>query len=104
MTLTVTDILACACLNMPSHAPIYRTELGMLQPSLLTQKALLKKQNGRERLVTIKSPDPAETEAEGKILLLQEAVIIGQTRHPNVVQVHGVIMEDSKVCLLVVPP
>ena len=89
--------LDCACLYIPLLVPIYRTELGMLQPSLVTQKALLKKQNGRERLVTIKSPDPAETEAEGKTLLLQEAVIMGQTRHPNVVQFHGVIMEDNKV-------
>lgn len=70
----------------------------MLQPSLITQKAILKRKSGHERAVTICSPDPAtETEREATIMLLQEAIIMGQIRHPNVVQLHGLIAENKKV-------
>ncbi len=69
----------------------------MLQSSLITQKAVLKKKSGHERQVIIQSPDPAGTETQATTLLLQEAVIMGQIRHPNVVSLHGLIMEDKKV-------
>ncbi len=68
----------------------------MLQSSLITQKAVLKKRSGHERQVIIRSPDPG-TEQQATTLLLQEAVIMGQIRHPNVVSLHGLIMEDKKV-------
>ena len=43
--------------------------------------------------------DNAST-ADG-IKFLQEAAIMGQFRHPNVVGLHGVAMKDSKVCMCV---
>jgi serine/threonine protein kinase len=35
---------------------------------------------------------------EEKVKFLQEAAIMGQFRHPNVVKLHGVIVEDEPVC------
>lgn len=79
----------------------HRTELGMIQPALMKQKAVLKRKSGHDRQVMIRSPDPTESERRAEILLLQEAIIMGQIRHPNVVQLHGLIIEDNKVLFLI---
>ncbi len=76
-----------------------RPELGMIQPSLISQRAVLKRRGGYERPVILRSTDPAETDRDAMILLLQEAIIMAQIRHPNVVQLHGLVMEDKKVQL-----
>ncbi len=35
---------------------------------------------------------------EDRVKFLQEATIMGQFKHPNVVKLHGIIMEDEPVC------
>ena len=38
-----------------------------------------------------------EADQDDKIRLLQEAAIMGQFRHPNIVQIHGVVVQDDPV-------
>ena len=82
---------------------MYRAHLGVLQLSLQTQKATLLRRRSvqGDREVVIKAPEIDTADKDSKyasqIRLLREAVIFAQIRHPNVVQLHGVIMEEEKV-------
>ena len=51
---------------------------------------------GEEREVAVKSLADGSTE-EKRIRFLQEAAIMGQFKHPNVVTLHGVVMEKELV-------
>ena len=51
---------------------------------------------GEEREVAVKSLADGSTE-EKCILFLQEAAIVGQFKHPNVITLHGVLMEHELV-------
>ena len=51
---------------------------------------------GEEREVAVKSLADGSTE-EKRIRFLQEAAIMGQFKHPNVVTLHGVVMEKEPV-------
>ena len=75
----------------------------MLQPSLQTQKATLLRRRSiqGDKEVVVKAPEVNTTDNDSvvasQVRLLREAVILGQIRHPNVVQLHGVTMEEEKV-------
>ena len=49
------------------------------------------------KMVTTNSPE------EEKVKLLQEAAIMGQFSHPNVVQLHGVVTVGEPVSIPVFP-
>ena len=46
--------------------------------------------------VAIKTLRPAASE-DSKVKFLQEAAIIGQFKHPNIVKLHGVVTVDEPV-------
>ena len=52
---------------------------------------------GEEREVAVKSLADGSTE-EKRIQFLQEAAIMGQFKHPNVITLHGVLLESKQVC------
>ena len=54
---------------------------------------------GEEREVAVKSLADDSTE-EKRIQFLQEAAIMGQFKHPNVITLHGVIMDQEPVSKL----
>ena len=39
-----------------------------------------------------------------RVRFLQEAAIMGQFYHPNVVALHGVVTKDDPVCMLYIHP
>ena len=51
---------------------------------------------GEEREVAVKSLADGSTE-EKRIQFLQEAAIMGQFKHPNVITLHGVLLETKPV-------
>ena len=51
---------------------------------------------GEEREVAVKSLADGSTE-EKRIQFLQEAAIMGQFKHPNVITLHALLMEDELV-------
>ena len=51
---------------------------------------------GEEREVAVKSLADGSTE-EKRIQFLQEAAIMGQFKHPNVITLHGVLLESKPV-------
>ena len=51
---------------------------------------------GEEREVAVKSLADGSTE-EKRIQFLQEAAIMGQFKHPNVISLHGVLLDCSPV-------
>ena len=61
-------------------------------------KAYWKKKSG-EIKVAVKSVPPSEQSdsSEERIKLLQEAVMMGQFRHPNVVRLHGIVTAGTSV-------
>lgn len=84
------------------YSPIHRTHLGVFQFSLPTQKATLKRKSIQgDKEVVIKAPEVDSNDRDSveasQIHLLREAVVLAQIRHPNVVQLHGLIMEENKV-------
>ena len=56
---------------------------------------------GEEREVAVKSLADGSTE-EKRIQFLQEAAIMGQFKHPNVITLHGVLMEKKTVCSFII--
>ena len=59
-------------------------------------KAYWKRQSGVLE-VAVKSMSAEHTDTEDRIKLLQEAVMMGQFRHPNVVQLHGIATAGTAV-------
>ena len=53
---------------------------------------------GEEREVAVKSLADGSTE-EKRIQFLQEAAIMGQFKHPNVITLHGVLLDSDPVRL-----
>ena len=53
---------------------------------------------GEEREVAVKTLEDGSTE-EKRIQFLQEAAIMSQFKHPNVITLHGVLMEKEPVNL-----
>ena len=53
---------------------------------------------GEEREVAVKSLADGSTE-EKRIQFLQEAAIMEQFKHSNVITLHGVLCESQPVCL-----
>ena len=51
---------------------------------------------GEEREVAVKSLADGSTE-EKRIQFLQEAAIMGQFKHPNVITLHGVLLQSKPV-------
>ena len=51
---------------------------------------------GEEREVAVKSLADGSTE-EKRIQFLQEAAIMSQFKHPNVITLHGVLMDQDPV-------
>ena len=55
---------------------------------------------GEEREVAVKSLVDGSTE-EKRIQFLREAAIMGQFKHPNVITLHGVLLERDPVSELI---
>ena len=53
---------------------------------------------GEEREVAVKSLADGSTE-EKRIQFLQEAAIMGQFKHPNIITLHGVLLDRDPVRL-----
>ena len=62
-------------------------------------KGLMKPSGGGEVEVAVKTLKEGSGE-EDRVKFLQEAAIMGQFKHPNVVKLHGVVMEDEPVSIL----
>ena len=56
---------------------------------------------GEEREVAVKSLADGSTE-EKRIQFLQEAAIMGQFKHPNVITLHGILLDHDPVRLYIV--
>ena len=56
---------------------------------------------GGEREVAVKML-PSSPTSQDTIMFLQEAAIMGQFRHPNIVQLLGVVTLEEPVCNLLV--
>ncbi len=52
---------------------------------------------GKETKVAVKTLN-ANAYSEDKVRFLQEAAIMGQFKHPNVVKMYGVVTEEEPVC------
>ena len=52
--------------------------------------------NGRYE-VAIKTLNPSSTKPEDKIKFLQEAAIMVQFKHPNVIQLYGIVTDGEPV-------
>ena len=57
---------------------------------------------GDELEVAVKSME-SEASEEDKIKLLQEAAIMGQFKHPNIVKIMGILVTESEVCTISLP-
>ena len=55
-----------------------------------------------EKEVAIKMLDPTTFHQDDKVKFLQEAAIMAQFRHPNVIQLYGVITNGEPVCLTII--
>ena len=55
---------------------------------------------GKEREVAVKTLGDGSTE-EKRIQFLQEAAIMSQFKHPNVITLHGVLMEKKPECHII---
>ena len=51
--------------------------------------------------VAIKTLNPTTIETEPKIKFLQEAAIMAQFRHPNVIQLYGIVTDGEPVSVCV---
>ena len=58
---------------------------------------------GEEREVAVKSLADGSTE-EKRIQFLQEAAIMGQFKHPNVITLHGVLLDQEPVRQIICTP
>ena len=56
---------------------------------------------GEEREVAVKSLADGSTE-EKRVQFLQEAAIMGQFKHPNVITLHGVLLDCDLVSLILI--
>ncbi len=61
----------------------------------IVEKGLWRSTHGDVEVAVKSLPD--RSSQEDKIKLLQEAAIMGQFRHPNVVQLYGVMATDNPV-------
>ena len=52
--------------------------------------------------VAIKTLNPTITQPDAKVKFLQEAAIMAQFRHPNVIQLYGIVLEPVGciICIL----
>ena len=51
--------------------------------------------------VAIKTLNPTITQSEAKVRFLQEAAIMAQFRHPNVIQLYGIVTDGEPVSVCV---
>ena len=64
-------------------------------------KGKWKSSNG-EREVAIKVLDPTKSHLDDKVKFLQEAAIMAQFKHPNVILLYGIVTEGGPVCAVCV--
>ena len=50
-----------------------------------------------KREVAIKTLNPTTTQPDAKVKFLQEAAIMAQFRHPNVIQLYGIVLDGEPV-------
>ena len=55
-----------------------------------------------EEEVAVKSIENEASEEE-KVKFLQEAAIMGQFKHPNIVKIMGILVTESEVCKVYIP-
>ena len=55
------------------------------------------KGKGKDLNVVVKSLASDRAAQDGKLKLLQEAAIMGQFHHPNILQFYGIVNEDNTV-------
>lgn len=65
------------------------------------EKALWQTREGQSEGVAVKALKPGATEDE-KIKFLQEAAIMGQFNHPNVLALCGIIPDKERVSLVII--
>ena len=53
--------------------------------------------NGRIKEVAVKTLNLSSTKLEDKIKFLQEAAIMAQFKHPNVIQLYGIVTDGEPV-------
>ena len=49
--------------------------------------------------VAVKTLNPTVTQPDAKVKFLQEAAIMAQFRHPNVIQLYGIVTDGKQVCI-----
>ena len=54
--------------------------------------------SNEEKAVAIKMLDPTTSHQDDKVKFLQEAAIMAQFRHPNVIQLYGIVTNGEPVC------
>ena len=52
---------------------------------------------GKRSEVAIKTLNPSSTKPEDKVKFLQEAAIMAQFKHPNVIQLYGIVTDGEPV-------
>ena len=88
----------CCRLHFTSLYPRLKEELGSGEFGVVRRGVW--SVGGEEREVAVKSLADGSTE-EKRIQFLQEAAIMGQFKHPNVITLHGVRIEKEPVISLV---
>ena len=53
-----------------------------------------------EREVAIKMLDPTKSHQDDKVKFLQEAAIMAQFKHPNVIQLYGIVTDGEPVSVI----
>ena len=89
----ITQIALCVCLHsvfLSLSSELGSGEFGVVRRGVWSV-------GGEEREVAVKSLADGSTE-EKRIQFLQEAAIMGQFKHPSIISLHGVLLDQEPVC------
>ncbi len=79
----------------------FKEKIGAGQFGIVHKAEMVTGDKKGSQLVAVKTLNKG-ADAQDKVKFLQEAAIMGQFRHPNVVKLHGVVTEEEPVSACIV--